>query len=162
MVIFVIPEREKEEERKKKEEEKRQKMEAEQNKNRKTAEAFVKFFVPKKMDNKFETSEQGENMDCDQVPQTFMSFQVKEDMKMAPIIRRTLNSDERSSFEQYLMSTGISKDNLYLSQLKHNMFSPRKMFRTWADDEDEKSSNDDLFVIGKTFTLIVVLIIRRT
>lgn len=151
-MIFIIPEREKEEERKKKEEEKRQKMEAEQNKNRKTAEAFVKFFVPKKVDGKSETSENGDNMDCDQVPQTFMSFQVKEDMKMAPIIRRALNSDERSSFEQHLMSSGIAKDNLYLSQLKRNIFTPRKMFRTWADDEDEKSSNDDLFIIGKNLS----------
>lgn len=130
-------------------------MEAEQNKNRKTAEAFVKFFVPKKVESKSESSEQGENLETDRMQQTFMSFQVKEDMKMAPIIRRTLNSNERSSFEQHLLSSDIPKDNLYLSQLKRNMFSPRKNFRTWADDEDEKASNDDLFVIGKSFALIV-------
>lgn len=154
MCQYSFADREKEEERKKKEDEKRQKMEAEQNKNRKTAEAFVKFFVPKKVENKSESSEQGEHVDSDQMQQPFMSFQVKEDMKMAPIIRRTLNSDERSSFEQHLQSSGIPKDDLYLSQLKRNMFSPRKNFRTWADDEDEKASNDDLFVIGKKFTLI--------
>lgn len=130
-------------------------MEAEQNKNRKTAEAFVKFSVPKKVESKSESSEQGENLETDRMQQTFMSFQVKEDMKMAPIIRRTLNSNERSSFEQHLLSSDIPKDNLYLSQLKRNMFSPRKNFRTWADDEDEKASNDDLFVIGKSFALIV-------
>lgn len=132
-------------------------MEAEQNKNRKTAEAFVKFFVPKKVDNKCESNEQGELLDCDQMPQTFMSFQVKEDMKMAPIIRRTLNSDERSSFEQHLLSSGIPEDNLYLSQLKRNIFSPRKYLRTWSDDEDEKASTDDLFVIGNFFLFLIIV-----
>lgn len=122
-------------------------MEAEQNKSRKEAEAFAKFFVAKKVENKPEPNVQGEQMDCDQMSRTFMSFQVKDDMKMAPIIRRILNPEERSSLE-HLLSSNIPEDNLYLSQLKRNMFSPRKNSRTWPDDEDEKSSNDDLFVIG--------------
>lgn len=154
LTVHSISEREKEEERKKKEDEKRQKMEAEQNKNRKMAEGFAKWFVPKKIDNKIESNELGgENLDCAQMPpQTFMSFQVKEDMKMAPITRRTMNADERSSFE-HLLSSGMPKADLYVSQLKHSMFAPRKSSRTWADDEDEKSSNDELFVIGNNFTL---------
>lgn len=123
-------------------------MEAEQNKNRKEAQAFAKFFVAKKVENKSEPNEHGEQLNCDQMPSTFMSFQVKDDMKIAPIIRRTLNSDERSSFE-HLLSSDIPKDDLYLSQLKRNIFSPRNYPRTWPDDEDEKVSNDDLFVIGK-------------
>lgn len=145
--IYIISEREKEEERKKKEDEKRQKLEAEQNKNRKTAEAFAKFFVAKKVESKSDLNEIGEQLDSIQMPQTFMSFQVKDDMKIAPATRRTLNYDERLSFEK-LLSSGIGPDDLYLKQLRNNKFAPRKSSRTWADDDDEKSSNDDLFVIG--------------
>lgn len=132
-------------------------MEAEQNKNRKQAEGFAKFFVPKKVENKSESNELGKHLKCDQMPKIFMSFQVKEDMKMAPITRRTLNADERSSFE-HLFSSVIPKEDLYLPQLKRNMFAPRKGSRTWPDDEDEKSSNDDLFVIGKKGLLFSALI----
>lgn len=146
---FSITEREKEEERKKKEDEKRQKIEAEQNKNRKTAEAFVKFFVAKQVDNKSESNENDENMDIDQEPQMFMSFQVKEDMKIAPVTRRVLNSVERASLEHIISSESLST-RLYLSELKSNALVPRKASRTWQDDEDEKCSNgDDLFIIGK-------------
>lgn len=144
----LIADREKEEERKKKDDEKRQKIEAEQNKNRKTAEAFVKFFVPKKVENKSALNENDEKMDIEQVPQMFMSFQVKEDMKMAPVTWRTLNNAERSAFEHIMMSENSSVD-LYLSQLKSEIFVAKRTTRTWQDDEDDKSSNaDDLFIIG--------------
>ncbi|XP_055309206.1 chromatin assembly factor 1 subunit A-like [Sitodiplosis mosellana] len=140
-------EREKEEERKKREDEKRQKIEAEQNKHRKTAEAFVKFFVPKKVENKCESNENDEKMDLYQVSQMFMSFQVKEDMKMAPVTRRTLNGTERSTLEQSLTSNNSSV-NLYLAQIKSDAFVAKKTARTWQDDEDDKCSNaDDLFII---------------
>lgn len=151
MPIFFTIEREKEEERKKKEDEKRQKIEAEQNKNRKTAEAFVKFFVTKKVDNKTESNENDENMDIDQEPQMFMLFQVKEDMKIAPVTRRVLNEAEKASLE-HTISSGLSSTGLYLSELKSNTLVPRKATRTWQDDEDEKCSNgDDLLIIGKDF-----------
>lgn len=84
------------------------------------------------------------------MPQTFMSFQIKEDMKVAPVIRRTLNRDERSAFE-HMLSSGSAPNDLYLSQLKCNMFAPRKTVRTWLDDDDDKFSNDDLFVTGNHF-----------
>lgn len=151
--MYLILEREKEEERKKKEDEKRQKMEAEQNKNRKTVENFTKWFVPKKVDGKSDSNEVSEQLNCDQMPQTFMSFQVKDDMKIAPVTRRTLNRDERLSFDN-LLSSGLSSNELYLHRLKKNMFAPRKSSRTWLDDEDEKSSNDDLYVIGNNFNFI--------
>lgn len=145
---YFVLEREKEEERKKREEEKLQKIEAEQNKNRKTVEAFVKFFVPKKVENKIDSNECDEIMDTEQVPQTFMSFQVKDDMVLAPITRRTLDFDERSKFD-HLISCDAPSSDLYLLQLKNNNFVPRKTARTWQDDVDEKCSNgDDLFVIG--------------
>lgn len=122
-------------------------MEAEQNKNRKTAEAFCKFF--KKVENKCDSNEQSDNMDVDQVPQTFVSFQVKENMKIAPVNRRTLNHDERSSLETFI-SSEVQPTDLYLKQLKKNTVVPRRCGRTWADEDDDKSSNaDDLFIMGK-------------
>lgn len=94
-------------------------------------------------------TEQAENMEIDQVPQKFMSFQVKEDMKMAPINRRMLNHEERSTLESLFSPElpSTSKSSMYLSELKNN--TPRKSTRTWLDDDDEKSSNaDDLFIMG--------------
>lgn len=141
-----ISEREKEEERKKREDEKRQKMEAEQNKNRKTAEAFFKFF--KKVENKPDSNEQGEKMDADQVPQTFVSFQVKDNMKMAAVNRRTLNREERTTLDNFI-SSDIPSADLYLTQLKNNAIAPRKTVRTLPSDDDDKSNNaDDLFIMG--------------
>lgn len=145
-------EEQKELERKRKEEEKRLKDQAEQSKYRKTAEAFVKFFVPKKVDQKGD-SESGEKMEVDQT-QNFMSFQVKEDMMMAPITRRTLNEEERSAFNQQLLSN-VGKNDLYLNQLKTKTLVTRKSSRTCkADGEQEKcddDDDDDIYLIGNFF-----------
>lgn len=123
-------------------------MEAEQNKNRKTVEAFAKFFVPKKIENKTDLNENDDKLDFPQVSPMFMSFQVKEDMKMAPLARRTLNDSERLKLEQFLALNSSSVD-LYLDQMKSCSFIAKKTMRTWQEDEDDKCSNaDDLFIIG--------------
>lgn len=147
-LCLCLSEREKEEERKKREDEKRQKIEAEQNKNRKTSEAFCKFF--QKKENKMDLSELGDNMDIDQ---TFVSFQVKDNMKIAPVNRRTFKQNERTLFENVIsMDVTPPKTDLYLAQLKKNLYVPHKCGRTWPDDDDDKSSNaDDLFIMGKLF-----------
>lgn len=100
------------------------------------------------MENKTDSSEHDENMDIEQIPRTFMSFQVKDDMKIAPITRRNLNSVERSHLDNFISSDPPSTTS-YLSELNNNTIVPRKTGRTWQDDDDEKFSNaDDLFVIG--------------
>lgn len=102
------------------------------------------------MDNKGETHDNDENMDFDQISQMFMSFQLKEGMKMAPITRRLLKKNEKTSLERSLSSENPSVE-LYLSQLKKHTFLPRKSVRTLQDDEDEKCSNgDDLLIIGNS------------
>lgn len=96
-------------------------------------------------------------MDVDQVQQTFVSFQVKENMKIAPVNRRTLNHDERSSLE-CLISSDAPPTDLYLTQLKKNTIVPRKSYCTWLDEDDDKSSNaDDLFIMGNENTYNIVL-----
>lgn len=143
-------EEQKELDRKRKEEEKRLKEEAEQNKYKKSSEAFVKFFVPKKVDAKAEI-DPVEKMETELV-QNFMSFQVKDDMKIAPITRRTLNMDERSAFDGQ-MSSNINEDSLYLKQLKKKEIVARKSGRTYQAGNDEKEDDDDICFIGKTLAL---------
>lgn len=136
---------EKEEKMRKKEEA----MVAEQSKIRKTSEAFVKFFVPKKGDGKVTLDTTEEKFRSEETQQHFMSFQVKEGMRMAPVMRRLLNDKERMSLDKIIAEKPAASE-LYLSQLKNNKIIPRKFGRTLQDDEDEKCSNDDdLFVIGK-------------
>lgn len=136
---------EKEERQRKKEEA----IVAEKSKIRKTSEAFVKFFVPKKGDGKATEDPTEEKSRSEQTQQHFMSFQVKEGMRMAPVMRRLLNDEERTSLEKIIADESASPE-LYLSQLKNNKIIPRKFERTLQDDEDEKCSNDDdLFVIGR-------------
>lgn len=79
-----------------------------------------------------------------------MSFQVKEGMKVAPIMRRMLNTNERTDLEKIVLSKPTATSELYLSELKTNKIMPRKYGRTLQDDDDEKCSNDDdIFVIGE-------------
>lgn len=104
----------------------------------------------KKVEGKSDAKELSEQqLQCEQKPQTFMSYQVKDHMKLAPITRRNMNRDELTSFDQ-LFSTSNLSNGLYLSGLQDKSFIPRKTLRTWPDDEDEKSSNDDLYVIGNS------------
>lgn len=140
-------EEQKEEERRKKDEERRAKSEFEQNKLKKTSAAFVKFFVPKKSDGT--DGDKCEKSDTDQPCRAFMSFQIKEDMKIAPITRRHFSEQDKSGMERSI-SNGLSKAQLYVATLKNKAFAPGKSARTWIDDEyDAKSMNsDDLFIIG--------------
>lgn len=141
-------EEQKEEERLKKEEEKRQKDEAEKNKMRKTAEAFAKFFLPKKVDAKMDV-DTVENINSNDQAQKFMSFAVKGNMKLAPIKRRTLTTAERGALDNLLFSNA-GKPNLYLNSLKEGKHVPGKSGKTWnGEDEESSSEDDDIYIIGK-------------
>lgn len=145
-------EEQKEEERKKKDEEKRLKEQAEQIKNRKTSEAFVKFFVPKKTDAKADTDA---NVNDDSVQiQNFMSFQVKDDMKVAPVTRRTLTPTVRTQLENNLCSIAVNTENLYLAQLKNGTHIPHQTGKTWLLDDDTESAEDELYIMGKLSQIV--------
>lgn len=149
-------EEQKEEERRKREEEKRTKTEFEQNKLKKTSAAFVKFFVPKKSDGT--DGEKCDKSDTEQPCRAFMSFQIKEDMKIAPLIRRAFSDHDKSKLEQS-MSSELAVSKLYVATLKNRAFTPGKSARTWIDDEyDAKSMNsDDLYIIGMICSWYVVI-----
>lgn len=151
--------RQKEEEKRQKEEEKRLREEADKLKSRKTAEKFVNFFVPKKTDaNKRENAE---NLDSDKV-QTFMSFQVKEDMKVAPPTRRSLLTDEKTLLDEKISATNDAALNeLYLMELKQSSREIRKCGKTWITEEGEEEDEDtysnaldnDVLIIGNFFPI---------
>lgn len=142
-------EEQKEEERRKKDEEKRMKSEFEQSKLKKTSAAFVKFFVPKKSDGN--DGDKSEKSDTVQPCGAFMSFQIKEDMKIAPLTRRAFSEHDKLDLEQS-MAKELAVSKLYVAMLKNKRFQPGKSARTWIDDEyDSKSMNsDDIFIIGMT------------
>lgn len=137
----------KEEERRKREDEKRSKDEAEQQKMRKTAQAFAKFFVAKKTDGKTD-NEQGDRVE-EQKTSNFVSFQVKENMKVAPTTRRTLASDERSTLEGNLFAGAPWN---YLKELKMGKRDPFKSGKTWTvnDEEQTAADGDEVQILGMT------------
>ncbi|XP_076296625.1 uncharacterized protein LOC143216925 [Lasioglossum baleicum] len=135
----------KEEERRKKEEEKRKKEEEElevERKKQKAASKFTSFFVAKKQEKTVE--EESTNK-----VQNFMPFEVKADMKLAPICRRFLNEAEKKTLYEKCIECNMSP--LYLYDLKTKRIVPRKSSRTWPleakddviliDDDNEDNSN---------------------
>lgn len=131
------------------------KSECEQNKLKKTSAAFVKFFVPKKSD--MNDGDRSEKSEMDGYP--FMSFQVKDDMKIAPLRRRELSIQARSNLDQ-LLSCDSDESKLYMAAMRSKAFVPGKSSRTWTDEDDEKSMNsDDLFIIGMGAKMNEIMII---
>ncbi|KAJ8674403.1 hypothetical protein QAD02_005665 [Eretmocerus hayati] len=128
----------KEEERKRKEEEK---LEAER-KKQKAASNFVSFFVAKKPSEPKPSEEEKEIQN-----QNFMPFEIKADMRVAPVVRRALTSDEKSNLDNVLNSD-VDKCRLYIRAIKDKKYNVGKSSKTWpfeaCDDvliiEDEAES----------------------
>ncbi|CAL1678089.1 unnamed protein product [Lasius platythorax] len=128
----------KEEERRKreeaKEEEKRRKEEEKlevQRKKQKAASNFVSFFVPKKQEVKSE--EEGIIK-----VKNFMPFEVKADMRIATVCRRTLTEQEKSLLDRKC-NLDVQKSELYLEDIKKGKIIPCTSSKTWpleAKDDD--------------------------
>lgn len=140
----------KEEERRQKEEEKRKKELEEENKKKKAKEAFSKFFVAKKKQEPIviedDGSKEGSNL-SDGIPrQNFMPFQIRERMKLAPLVRSQLSKARKSLLEDIFNGNSIAKFS-YLDELKSGVHKPMKTESTWPAEAD-----DDLMIVGKFFT----------
>lgn len=133
-----------EEKRKEKEMEKLKKQQEIEEKNRekqkqeeqkqKAAAAFVNFFVPKKADS---ASEEKKTASCNT---TFMPFEVKSDMRLAPVCRRQLTNEEKQN-----LTDSICKQDCgwsYLDRVKLRS-SIRTSGRTWPYED----SSDDVIVV---------------
>lgn len=122
----------KEEERRKREEEK---LEAER-KKQKAASNFANFFVAKKQENK---AAEEDNVVKDQI---FMPFEVKVDMRVAPITRRNLNDENKLNFDG-VFNKNLPRTELYLNELKQNPRVVGRSEKTWPYE-----AKDDVVIVG--------------
>ncbi|XP_035732992.1 chromatin assembly factor 1 subunit A-B-like [Vespa mandarinia] len=125
----------KEEERKKKEEEK---LESER-KKQKAASNFASFFVPKKQEIKNAEEESNTNV------QTFMPFEIKADMRIAPISRRRLKKNEILLLDDKFKSGRAKNNDLYLAEMKAKKIITHKSERTWPLE----AKDDDIIVLDE-------------
>lgn len=151
-------EEQREEERRKKDEEKRMKEEAELKKSRKHAEHFAKFF-----ERKTDSAKKEAIAENDDEVMNFKKFQVKQGMKLAPIIRRKLLAGDKKALERQLTSTApaAAVNNLYLAELKTGQREVGRSGKTLlpVDDEPQEggSDDDDVQMLGKSLLFIFVL-----
>lgn len=130
-----------EEERKKREEEKRKKeeerLEAER-KKQKAASNFASFFVSKKQEVK---SVEEENV---AEVKNFMPFEIKADMRVAPIYRRKFNEHDKLFIDDKC-NVYLDKTELYLEDIRKGRIMPRTSSRTWPLE----AKDDDVILLGK-------------
>ena len=125
----------KEAEKKAKEAEKEEKEKAEKAKAEKAKQSFASFFVKKeKVEEKVEDTKSENSI--------FTQFQVKSNMKIAPLSRA---QDKCPDFE---LNQDVSKSELYLSRLRKGQVKAGKQGRTWpyapkVDDDIEIIEEDD-------------------
>ncbi|XP_015439120.1 PREDICTED: LOW QUALITY PROTEIN: chromatin assembly factor 1 subunit A-B-like [Dufourea novaeangliae] len=113
-------------------------------KKQKAASNFTSFFVTKKQEKTVE--EESINK-----VQNFMPFEVKTDMKVAPVCRRTLTEEEKKALDAMYNKESAETTDLYLSEIKNKKIVPWKSSKTWPfetkddvillDDEKDDSSN---------------------
>ncbi|XP_018345233.1 PREDICTED: chromatin assembly factor 1 subunit A-like [Trachymyrmex septentrionalis] len=131
----------KEEEKRKKEEER---LEAER-KKQKAASNFASFFVSKKQEVKSVEEESVIRV------KNFMPFEIKADMRIAPICRRKLTEHDKLLFDNKC-NVDLDKIELYLEDIKKGRILPRTSSKTWPletkedevillDDDNDSSSN---------------------
>lgn len=80
-----------------------------------------------------------------------MPFEIKADMKIAPVCRRTLEEQEKLLLDEKTNKGNTEISDLYLNEIKDKKIVPRKSFKTWPleakddiillDEENEGSSN---------------------
>ncbi|KAL4091129.1 hypothetical protein QTP88_025867 [Uroleucon formosanum] len=133
--------KQKEDERKAKELEKekqKEKEEIEKKKNEKLKAAFVGFFKQKSLN--LDISKKDEEIISQELETYFMPFQTKQDMKIAPLCRAYLNSDDKKIVDNCISHCEQNKDLLYLNLLKTRKHKPSKSDATWPvhveDDTD--------------------------
>lgn len=128
----------KEEEKRRKEEEK---LEAER-KKQKAASTFVSFFVTKKP-AEIKTEQKTTKS------KNFMPFEVKADMRIAPVCRRIITDEERQKFDENREKQTIDKMHLYLGEIRSKKVLTRKSGKTWPPKTKEEDDDDDVVILGK-------------
>lgn len=115
-------------------------MEAER-KKQKAASNFASFFVSKKQEAK---STEEENVI---EAKNFMPFEVKVDMRVAPVCRRTLSEHEKSLLDEKCNVKNLKKSELYLEDIRKGRIVPRTSSKTWLLE----AKDDDIVILGKYY-----------
>ncbi|GBP27128.1 Chromatin assembly factor 1 subunit A [Eumeta japonica] len=130
-----------------KEEEKRKKLEAveqekqeQELKKKKAAEAFANFFVPKQ---KVEKDQEHILVSKNSM---LSSFTKKADMRLAPIVRAQLNTDQQNELDKQMGVQNCRENDLYLNNLKVGLLRPKSNGKTWPLD-DKNDEDDDVMII---------------
>lgn len=109
--------------------------------------AFSKFFVPKKKEktvsNDDEGSKDGSEASDIGVTSNFMPFQIRDRMKIAPLVRVQFTKDHLENFDKYFNENSSTQS--YLKELKEGKRIPLKGTRTWQLEKDE----DELVIVGE-------------
>ncbi|RZF40791.1 hypothetical protein LSTR_LSTR009276 [Laodelphax striatellus] len=137
-----------EEERRRREEAKEEEKRKKDAEKRKAAEAFASFFKPKES-NSAAAADEGNDIemavDRTAVEQLkFMPFEVKGDMRLSTVCRRTLDPATKSVLDEKMERQNVDVSNLYINLLKSKRHSPLSAEKTWPiADETE----DDVIII---------------
>uniref|UniRef100_A0A0K8W2X7 Chromatin assembly factor 1 subunit A n=1 Tax=Bactrocera latifrons TaxID=174628 RepID=A0A0K8W2X7_BACLA len=145
----------KEEELRKKEEERKRKEGADL-KAKKEAEAFQKFFKAKRAANADgEAGQQQSQQNDSKDPEilAFRPFEIKGDMKLAPIRRKLLSAPSRIQLDTFMADVPAESTHLYLDELKSGKIVPgiwrRISVDTKVSEEDVQIIDDELDRAGQ-------------
>ena len=141
-----------EEDKRKRDEVQKKKELEDENRKKRAAEAFSKFFVPKKKidasvavdDASKDTVECGPSSAV--VKSNFIPFQIRERMKVAPCVRLQIDKDQLKTLDESL-KTVKPLNELYLSELKNGLHKPSFSSSTWP--LEEKDDDDDVSILGE-------------
>lgn len=75
-----------------------------------------------------------------------MPFEIKVDMRIAPVSRRTLNKHEKLVLDE-ICNVGSEKSELYLQDIKTEKILPRTSFKTWPLE----TKDNDVILLGKNY-----------
>ncbi|XP_017491368.1 PREDICTED: chromatin assembly factor 1 subunit A-B, partial [Rhagoletis zephyria] len=154
----------KEEELRKKEEERKRKEGADL-KAKKEAEAFQKFFKTKCISNgDGDAGQQQAYQDdgCDPETLAFRPFEVKGDMKLAPVRRKQLSPERKQQLDSCVdacMDSLTKSQDLYLAELKNGKVNPGRWRRISVDT---KASDDDIQIIDDDLDRAGLAIVEET
>lgn len=75
-----------------------------------------------------------------------MPFEIKADMKIAPVCRRILEEQEKLLLDEKTNKGNTEISDLYLNEIKDKKIVPRKSFKTWPLE-----TKDDIILLGKHY-----------
>ena len=84
-----------------------------------------------------------------------MPFQVHGQMRLAPLVRNRLNSEEIYELDKILQGNEVENESKsYLKEIKIGKRVPKFSGKTWPQEEKIEEGDDDVVVVGmKNFDL---------